>query len=284
MKYFYLLFYGFLFVSCNESNYDDGFKMESKVVVEGWIEQGEVAQVILSRSVPIKAIVDSTTIFNYFIRSAKITVSDGVNSEVLSVRSDKDRIPPYVYYGERIIGEVGKKYSIKIEYLGKIIESTTSIPSVVPIISAKYVKIQPTDTTGYVYIDFQDPVKEKNYYQIATRVENQESIFIPAFYGNLNDENFTSEYVSLQVNRGISVFAKTKYQPYFSDGDLIYLKLKTMNQDAYNFWNSWENEIINGKSPIFPSNTSLKSNIKGGIGIWAGYGQNTILVQTTQKK
>jgi len=284
MKFFYLLLCGILFVGCNDGNYDDSLKMGSKVVVEGWIEQGEVAQVILSRSVPIGAILDSTTIFNYFIRSAKITVSDGIYSEVLSVKSDKDRIPPYVYYGDKIIGEVGKKYSIKIEYLGKIIESTTNIPSVVPILSAKYLKIRPTDTTGYIYIDFQDPVTEKNYYQVATRVENLESIFIPAFYGNLNDENFTSQFVSLQINRGISVFAKTKYQPYFSDGDLIYLKLRTMNQDAYNFWNSWENEIINGKSPIFPANTSLKSNIKGGIGIWAGYGQNTFMVQTPQKK
>ena len=50
-----------------------------------------------------------------------------------------------------------------------------------------------------------------------------------------------------------------------------------MNKDAFDFWNSWQNEIVNGKNPIYPSNTSLKSNIKGGIGIWAGYGQSTII-------
>ncbi|MNG13264.1 hypothetical protein D3C84_969320 [compost metagenome] len=56
-----------------------------------------------------------------------------------------------------------------------------------------------------------------------------------------------------------------------------------MNKDAFDFWNSWQNEIVNSRNPIYPSNTSLKSNIKGGIGIWAGYGQSTILVRTPPK-
>jgi len=57
-----------------------------------------------------------------------------------------------------------------------------------------------------------------------------------------------------------------------------------MNKDALDFWNSWQNELVNSRNPIYPSNTSLKSNINGGIGIWAGYGQNTIVVRTPPKK
>ena len=52
-----------------------------------------------------------------------------------------------------------------------------------------------------------------------------------------------------------------------------------MDKAGFEFWNSWQNEIINGKSPIFPNTTSLKSNIDGGIGIWAGYGHQTVLVE-----
>ena len=52
-----------------------------------------------------------------------------------------------------------------------------------------------------------------------------------------------------------------------------------MNKAGFEFWNSWQNEIINGQSPIFPNTTSLKSNIDGGIGVWSGYGQQTILVR-----
>ena len=256
---------------------------ESKIVVEGWIEQGDVPQVILSRSMPINAVIDSTTILNYFIRSAKVTVTDGENEEVLSLKSDERRVPPYVYYGSKMVGEVGKSYSLKIEYLNKIIEAKTSIPKVVPIKFAEYRKVNASDTTGFVYLEFNDAELDKNYYQIETKVDKVEPIFVPALYGNLNDENFSAPSVSLQVTRGIYVLSKTKYKPYFTDGDLIYVKLRTMSKTGFDFWNSWQNEIVNSRSPIFPANTSLKSNIKGGLGIWEGYGQNTVLIQTIKK-
>jgi hypothetical protein len=279
-----VLFLLIFVVSCSREDYVKSVDGESKIVVEGWIEQGDVPQVILSRSIPVDAKIDSTTIFDYFIRSAKVTVSDGEDEEVLNLRSDKDRVPPYVYYGSKIIGEVGKTYNLKIEYLNRVIKATTSIPSVVAIKSAEYVKENPADTTGFVHLEFNDPLSEKNYYQIETRLDKEEPIFVPALYGNLNDENFISPSVSLQVTRGVYVLAKSKYKPYFTDGDLIFVKLRTMSKDGFDFWNSWQNEIVNGRSPIFPANTSLKSNIEGGIGIWEGYGQSTISIQIPKKK
>jgi len=279
----FVFFLGICVISCSREDYVKNVEGESKIVVEGWIEQGDVPQVILSRSIPINAVIDSTTILNYFIRSAKVTVSDGENVEVLSVKSDEARIPPYVYSGSKMIGEIGKTYVLKVEYLNRVIEATTTIPSVVPIKSVKYVKVNPADTTGFIHLEFDDLVKEKNYYQIATRVDSIEPVFVPALYGNLNDENFASPSVSLQVSRGIYVLSKTKYKPYFTDGDLIYVKLRTMSKTGFDFWNSWQNEIVNGRSPIFPANTSLKSNIKGGLGIWEGYGQNTVSIKTQKK-
>ncbi|KIC01957.1 hypothetical protein OA88_11340 [Flavobacterium sp. JRM] len=270
--------------SCNSDTFSDGIKLESKLAVEGWIEEGDGARVILSRTIPINDVVDSTNVLDHVIRSAKITVSDGETTEVLRVRNDDDRVPPFVYFGSDIIGKAGKTYTLKVEYLNRVLEATTSIPKTVPIISATYEKKNVSDTTGYAFIKFDDPVNEKNYYQIATRIDKKEPIFVPAFYGNLDDEKFETHSVSMQINRGILLFPKTKFTPYFTDGDLIFVKLRTMNKVAFEFWNSWQNEIVNSKNPIYPSNTSLKSNIKGGVGIWAGYGQSTVQVKTVLKK
>jgi len=241
-------------------------------------------QLLLSSSIPITEVIDSTNVLDHAIRSAKVTVSDGQKIEVLRVKRDKDRLPPFIYFGSEIIGEAGKTYTLKIEYLNRTVTATTTIPKSVPLISAEYVKNNAIDTTGYVFIKFDDPVNEKNYYQIATRIAEKEPIFVPAFYGNLDDKNFDSPRISMQVNRGVLIFPKTKYKPYFTDGDLIFVKLRTINKDALDFWNSWQNEIVNSRNPIYPSNTSLKSNINGGIGIWAGYGQSTIMVRTPPKK
>lgn len=284
MKQFIVVFFCVLFLSCNQDDFTKSSSAESKIVVEGWIEADDYAQVILSTSIPIAAAVDSTTILNHVIRSAKITVSDGEREEVLRLKRSNDRIPPFVYYGSEIVGESGKKYFLKIEYLDKVIQATTVIPNTVVLKKAYYVKENQKDTTGYVFIEFNDPVLEKNYYQVTTRIDKEEPIFVPAFYGNLNDDNFTSESVTMQINRGILIFPKTKFKPFFSDGDLIYVKLKTLNKTAYDFWNSWQNEIVNGRNPIYPANTSLKSNIEGGLGLWTGYGQSVIVVKTPPKK
>ena len=271
-------------ISCNNDGFKAEINLESKIIVEGWIEEGDVPQLILSSSIPITEVVDSTNVLDHVIRSAKVTVSDGQKVEVLRVKNDKDRLPPFVYYGSEIIGEAGKTYTLKIEYLNRIVLASTTIPKTVALTSAEYVKNNVADSTGYIFIKFDDPLNEKNYYQIATRLVGQEPIFVPAFYGNLDDKNFDSSKISMQVNRGVLIFPKTKYKPYFIDGDLIFVKLRTMNKDALDFWNSWQNELVNSRNPIYPSNTSLKSNINGGIGIWAGYGQNTILVRTPPKK
>ena len=281
----YLLFlFGLLLISCSNDNFNEQKNVESKIVVEGWIEEGDFANVLLSSSIPVTNVIDSTNVLNYVIRSAKITISDGQNSEVLRVKNDKNRVPPFVYFGSILKGEAGKQYSIKIEYLDRVIEALTSIPKSVPLKSAEYIKKNEADTTGYVFVKFDDPLQEKNYYQIATKIESEEPIFVPSFYGNLDDKNFESSSVSVQINRGVILFPKTKFAPYFADGDLIHVKLRTQTKEALDFWNSWQNEIVNSKNPIYPSNTSLKSNIKGGIGIWAGYGQSTIIVKTPPKK
>ncbi|HEY6142482.1 MAG TPA: DUF4249 domain-containing protein [Flavobacterium sp.] len=284
MKKWCLFVLSIIAISCNQDDFSKEIDAESEIVVEGWIEEGDVPQLILSSSIPIAEVVDSTNVLDHVIRSAKVTVSDGVITEVLRVKEDKDRLPPFIYFGSEIIGEAGKTYTLKIEYLSRIITASTTIPKTVPLTSAEYVKNNVADTTGYVFVKFDDPLNEKNYYQIATRLDKEEPIFVPAFYGNLDDKNFDSPKIALQVNRGVLIFPKTEYQSYFTDGDLIFVKLRTMNKEALDFWNSWQNEIVNSRNPIYPSNTSLKSNIKGGIGIWAGYGQSTIIVETPPKK
>lgn len=284
MKKCLLFLLALLLVHCSKDDFNATVRAESKIVVEGWIEEGDFAQVLLSSSIPVAEVIDSTNVLNHVIRSAKITVSDGVHSEVLRVKNDKDRVPPFVYYGSTLKGEAGKEYTLKIEYLNRIVEAVTTIPKSVKLNSAEYIKNKTTDTTGYVFVKFEDPLNEKNYYQIVTRIDKEEPIFVPSFYGNLDDKNFQTSAIALQINRGVLLFPKTKFTPYFADGDLIFVKLRTQNKEALDFWNSWQNEIVNSRNPIYPSNTSLKSNIKGGIGIWAGYGQSTLEVKTPPKK
>ena len=90
---------------------------ESQLVVEGWIENEGYPVVILSRSVPISE--DYTPmdeLDQYLLRWAKVTVSDGQNSVVLTGKYDSGYFPPYIYTTGRLKGRAGKSYTLTVEY------------------------------------------------------------------------------------------------------------------------------------------------------------------------
>jgi hypothetical protein len=235
MKKVLFFLFALIVSSCGNDDLNEQISLESIVVVEGSIEEGEFAQVLLSSTIPVTNVIDSTNILDHVIRSAKITISDGLTSEVLRVKNDKNRIPPFVYFGSTLKGEAGKEYSLKIEYLKYVFTAVTTIPKTVPLISAKYVKENPADTTGYVFVEFDDPVNEKNYYQIATKVNDVEPVYVPVFYGNLDDKDFKVSSVSMQINRGILIFPKTDYIPFFYRWRFDLCKIKNSKQRCFGF-------------------------------------------------
>ena len=59
-----ILLFIVLLIGCNEDDFRKQIAVDSKIVVEGEIEEGDVAKVLLSFSVPIGATIDSTTILS----------------------------------------------------------------------------------------------------------------------------------------------------------------------------------------------------------------------------
>jgi len=271
----------FLLFSCD--NFEETTKAqvdyEPKVVVEGSIENGQPATVILSWSAPFDQTINEDFLLNHVIRSAKVSVSNGEQTEILALGMNWNHLPPYVYYGNELKGEVGKSYTLTVEYLDKIIYAETYIPEPTPLLECSFIKENPTDTVGYLRITFNNT--SDLYYQVATRVEGKEKIFTPCLYGNFIADNLQRDKpVSMRISKGPILFPKMQIVSHFVEGDIISLKFRTMPRHGYDFWNSWQNEVINGLNPIFPAITSLKSNIQGGIGIWCGYGTYTYRIDT----
>jgi hypothetical protein len=241
----------------------------SKLVVEGFIEENSVANVILSKSIPVNSNFNEKDIDKYFVRAAKVTVSDGKNSEILSLKMVEGYVPPFIYVGEKIIGKEGNSYFLTVEYLNEKLIAQTTIPETVSIGQIKIDKID--GIRGKLNLKFTDPLS-KNYYQIATKIIGKDSLFIPALYGNLDDITFFSQEVDINVLKGIKFYPEKETDVYFPLEKVIEVKLRTMDKISYDFWNSWQNDVLNGQNPLFPNSFNLKSNIKGGYGIWTGYG------------
>ena len=272
LLYFFILnlFLWSLF-SCNEENNINYVEYLPKVAVEGWIENETPATVMLSWTAPFDQEMDTTFLLEHVIRSAKVSVSDGEQTEILTLGLNNNYLPPYVYYGTTLKGQTGKSYSLKIEYRGEIISAETYIPQAVALEKIWFEKSSPADTIGYIHISFLNT--SGLYYQIATKVDEKETVFTPCLYGNINSSSFDkNEMVSIQVNKGPVIYPNINLATHFVTGNTVFLKFRTQPKHGYDFYTSWQNEMLNTQNPIFPANTGLKSNISGGIGIWCGYG------------
>jgi hypothetical protein len=256
----------FLIASCQDENFETP-SYSKKVVVDGWIEQGQHAKVFLTWSCPYFSEVDSISILNLMLTSAKVTVSDGSFEEILMLRRNDAYFPPYVYESNTLRGVTGRTYSLKVEYGGHTITASTQIPESQPIDSLWFSPANGVDTTGYIMLRFPDKIGVDNYYRILTK-KSSATKYTPVFLPNLDGSLVDGQIVTMSLTEENS---ETKPK-LFNVNDTVSVKLYTMNYLEFKFWNSLYSEHLNTTNPFAASNLHVQSNINGGLGVWAGYG------------
>jgi len=266
-----ILFYTTLLLlsGCAKDDPSEEMKYNPKFVVEGWIENDAYPTVILTRNVPFFSDLDSAELADVVLRYARVTVSDGVQSEILTARKDDNYFPSYVYRGSELKGRVGKKYKLTIEYGATRLESETVIPAPVSLDSIWFVS--KNDTSSQLQVRFKDPT-EKNYYKLYTKTEENKR-FIPTLLSNHDDKFFNGQLYTLQVNKGPESNLTIKNHPYFDKDTEVLIKLSTIPKEGFDFWSSFQNEVLNASNPLIGSSGKIISNISGpALGVWCGYG------------
>lgn len=251
---------------------------EPHLVVEGWVYDGDYPKVIVSQvmnfdsnnpeaGLPLKDIP---------VRWAKVTVSDGTNEEVLVGRVDNNYYPPFIYSGSEIMGTCGKTYTLKVEYSGETVTGNTYIPENVSIDDISYTESPECDTLFSVSISFRDSPGNGDKYKVFVRALPDEKRFYSAFLGTFGDDTIGPDGAGrVTVYRAYRNISDSDYTPYFKPGETVEVMLTKLPEDGFDFWVDYENEVTNGKNPMFPSTSDLRSNVTGGSGIWCGYGTDT---------
>ena len=263
----------FCFLSCQNKVDISGLFYEPKVVVEGSIENENYASVLLSISAPITGAQDTVSLLKQAIRSALVAVSDGEIVDTLRLHLNREKIPPYEYRGRLIKGEPGKTYSLRIEYAGNIITSTTHVPEPVELDNIWFKKKNETDTVGYIGVSFRN--KSDEFYRLSTCPYSLRDVFTLCLYGNIDSRKYAKdEQINIELNRGPTIYPENNFSTYFVVTDTLRIKFSTQPESAYKYWMSYQNEVLNAQNAMFPAFSSLESNISGGIGIWSGYGSS----------
>ncbi len=280
----------FAMFSCVDDITLDFPAYEPKIVVEGTIEQGDVARVFLSHSQgyfdsvgsdSVEVEISGFTIMlpeflaKTLVLDAQVTVSNGIITDTLQLGINQYVFPYLTYTGSSIIGEPGGVYTLKIEAEGKVLNSITTIPNPVPIDSLWFKpRNEQEDSIGYIYGFFSDPADETNYYRFFTKSLGRDSNWVHPFNSVIPDRNFNGKEDQLfMVYHGDNHLEdpNDRERFYFKIGETVLIKLCTIDYDQFRFWNSFQQNAGGGGNP-FASPVPTETNIEGGLGTWGGYG------------
>lgn len=240
-----------------------------KIIVEGKIEAGKAPQVYLSLNVPLSEKVDESRIRNKIISDAKVTISNGTHTEILTSKRDTSYFPPYVYFGTEIRGEVGKTYNLTVEKGGYVVNSQTTIPDNFQINSI-YFKPSEIDSLRSMIVSIAIDKTKKNAYRIFTKkMKDNRYIETPVIFNSeLNLEGLQNFAVSPIPHKKDPSYAESKY---FLVGEIVDVKVMAIDSAATQFFKDMgmftllaDNISINEIKP-------LSSNVtEPGFGIWYG--------------
>lgn len=265
-----LVFSGLLFISCTRDVDLNIPKVRQEIVVDGWIENNDYPAVILTFSSRYYSDVDSARLLSLVLSSAKVTVDDGTVAEVLTLFTSPEYFPPYIYKGTRLKGAAGKTYHLTIEYGGRVLKSTTTIPEPSKLDSLWFELNPDSDSLGILKCKIHDNPIEKNYYRTFYEVKNKNRKFIPTLISNYDDKYLSANMV-ITLNKGNESYLDPNSDFYFNVKDTIMVKLSTVDENSHKFWISYDEEIINAPNPFASAHKEVISNIEGGLGIWCGY-------------
>jgi hypothetical protein len=251
-------------------------RIEKKLVVDGWIENDKTPIVILTYNTAYFSNLDSATFRNLVATRAKVVVYDDHDSEILTLTKDTNYFPPYVYKGYQLKGQPGKTYRLYIEDEVDTVYAETTIPAPVPFDSLWFDAT--TDTSGIIRCTITDNPVEENYYRFFTIIKHKTSRYIPTILPGFDDKYFNGKQFSFYLNRGPENYLKPVKNIEFCKNDTIKVKITTIDRASYEFWSSYDEEVINGANPFAGNFQTIKSNIVNGAGIWCGYGATTYLL------
>jgi hypothetical protein len=263
-----------LLLACVPEPELDQTTYEPKLVIDGSIESGGFPRVVLSNSASYFMNIDSANIRDLIVSTAKVTVSDGVNEEILTLKRDDDFFPPYIYQGTSLKGEVGKTYSLTIEVKGKRYTASTTIPPPARFDKLWFELAPGKDSLGYVYGQITDDAAVANYYRVFTQRLNEDNRFIPVYLSAVGDQYFNGQQFTFTLLRGPENFTNVIDDLYFKRGDSVRVKLCSMDRAHFDFWRTVERELYVVGNPFSSSGNKIISNIDGdnALGVWGGYG------------
>jgi len=248
-----------------------------QLTVEGKIEENKFAEIFLTNSLAVKGKIDSLTVAKSIESKAKVVLSDGETSEILTLKRDNSRFPFLFYRSNSIKGEKDKKYNLTVSIRGKEFKSETSIPNAPIINNITFLESRRDGIiipeSREVRLEVVNDLSKVCYFKIFIKNESEDKFeFASPFI--VNTENITTETFPLII-----------VYPSFANGfkeNLLFveqtfeLELVAITKDQFDFWKSIKGdqfEVIENSSFSVEAITNISN---GAFGYWSGENGTTL--------
>ena len=287
--------------SCTKEVQIDIPGYEEQMVVDGIIETGQPAIVLLSSTANIYSPTNLEAYLSGFVSGATIVVSDGTINDTL-VEICTDNLPPGTeeiaasffgipvdqlvtlnlcgYFSTQIVGEVGKTYELSVDVNGESYTSVTSIIEPTPLDSLFWKPEPPLENRGWSWAVLSDPPGLNDAYRWEVKRLNilpdgtQDPLFYKPFGPFFDDAFFDGLTFEFAYENPINFFDESineDYRGYYEQGDTILVKLSKLGRAEFDFFEKKYNQMYTAGNP-FATPTNIPTNIEGGaLGVWAGF-------------
>jgi len=279
--FIYSLIVLFVVAACEREVTFDLPDSERALVVDGRIEEGSIAYVILTHSTSFYGAIGLDNAEDFFVPNATVKVSDG-EQEIELFELVIDTLGQqgilYVDLFGQMIGEAGKNYTLTIEAEGQTLTSTTQIPNTLPLDSVWWEPqtIGDNDSLARVFVTLSDPDTLGNYYRYFTQY-NDESM-LPGLNSTFDDLLINGLTFPTPIDKAETRLDSINFEYYgfFNLGDEVTVRLSGIDENVYDFWNTLEANTQSGGP--FSGITVIKGNVENALGVWGGYGVQEISI------
>ncbi len=270
-----------LFSACTEEINVTLPNSDKKIVIEGNIENGKFAEVIITRTIPLFSSVGNTSPSDFYVLDARVYVSNGIITDTLAITIDSATSLGVVYKGSTIIGIPGQSYSLRVVASdGNEYTATTSIPFPVALDSVWWMPAPPEDSLGYANAHLTDPSGLGNNYRWLAKRPSKDRRYIASYGATFDDKLINGKSFDFAYTKGYDP-TDSQNTPdndsdeeryYYRKTDTIYIKFVSIDRASKDFYTTFEAALSSNGNP-FASPTTIIGNISNdGLGVWAGMG------------
>lgn len=264
---------------------------QPKLVVEGTIENGSPAMVMLSKSIPYFSEINISTLMSDVLvdgtKARVFVTSETGETEELRWQLSPDAPYYMAFMGSKVIGKEETHYTLTVEYDGKTYTAETYIPKTFDLDSIGFDRTMEimADTMASIRVAMTDPADEENFYAFFCKVSSpklHDRIWCCGLPVAFNDVVFNGLTFNYEISRSgypmllSGLLSEEDQQNFrrvtFRPGDTVYVKHTQIDRHTCSYLMSAGAEAAYGSSPFMNPTPSVSNfNSDEVLGHWSGY-------------